>query len=351
MKITGAKVLDDVEPKSMQEVEADLIRKEEEKNNEVVEPTKEEKIHAELTDGDVLTHIKNRYGKEISSIDELFAKREESTELPEDVKSFFEYKKETGRGIEDFVKLNKNHDETSSEALLKEYYKHTEDGLDNDDIDDLVESKFSFDEDLDDESDIKAKKIAQKQELSKAKKYFEEQKEKYRIPLESRGNDSKAQEDLKAYQDKVKETEADTQKKSDFFINKTNELLTDEFKGFEFNIGDDKVTFKPADSETIKQENQSPFNLIKRYLGEDGMMKDAEGYHRSLSIAMNPDKFAKHFYEQGQAAAVDDFSKKSKNINMGVRKATDVGTKGGMKVRAVEPSTRGNRLTIKKRIT
>ena len=169
--------LGEVESKSVQEVENELLEKHEQqmKNEEqtaqepVAEENKVETPNEEfkIKDEDVLSHIKNRYGKEINSLDELFSERESSPELPEDVEAFFKYKKETGRGMGDFIKLNKDFDEMDSDTLLEDYYKHTEEGLDSDDINDLIDSKFGYDEDLDDESLIKKQKLAKKRELNK----------------------------------------------------------------------------------------------------------------------------------------------------------------------------------------
>ena len=178
-----------VEEKSIQEVEQQLLEQHEEKfSEETVEQEEEhpEYIAPELREEDVLSFIKNKYGKDINSLDELTAARE-SEELPEDVSAYFKYKKETGRGIEDFVKLNKDIDDSDPDTLLKEYFFATEDGLDAEDIESMMED-YIIDEDFDEESDIKKKKIARKKIIAKAKKYFEEQKEKYRVPLESRGS-------------------------------------------------------------------------------------------------------------------------------------------------------------------
>ena len=186
MKITGAKTLEDVEPKSRQEIEEALIKAQEDKNTVDNEPkgdesnTDKKDSIREFTDDDVLTHLKNKYGRDVKSVDDLFTVKDTDLDLPEDIKSFRDYKKETGRGMEDFVKLNRDYSKIPEEKLLRDYYKHTEEGLDDEDIADLIESKYSYDEDLDDESEIKSKKLAQKREINKAKKYFEEQKEKYR---------------------------------------------------------------------------------------------------------------------------------------------------------------------------
>ena len=352
------------EEKSRAEIEEKLIKDHENKldgvettneapsNDEgktVTEETvvSEEKRIPSINDEDVLSHIKNRYGKEINSLDELFAEREASTELPEDVEAFFKYKKETGRGMDDFMKLNKDYDQMDSDLLLRDYYKQTEEGLDDDDIKDLIDSKFGYDEDLDDESLVKKQKLAKKRELTKAKKFFKEQQEAYKVPLESSKEpaDAKYDEELRSYRDKMKEAEsieAENQKKREWFSKKTDELFSDEFKGFEFNVNDERITFKPADAAELKSSQQSPMNFINKYIGEDGLLKDAAGYHRALSMAMNPDKFAKFFYEQGQAAAVDGMAKRSKNIDMDTRRAPEITKKGGLQVRSVsQDSGRG----------
>jgi hypothetical protein len=346
------RALGEVETKSVQEVEKALLEKHEQQMNQESAPVIENEAPAEkqefnIKDEDVLSHIKNRYGKEINSLDELFAEREASTELPEDVEAFFRYKKETGRGMDDFMKLNKNYDEMDSDLLLRDYYKQTEEGLDDDDIKDLIDSKFGYDEDLDDESLVKKQKLAKKRELTKAKKFFKEQQEAYKVPLESSKEpaDAKYEEELRSYRDKMKEAEsieAENQKKREWFSKKTDELFSDEFKGFEFNVNDERIIFKPADAAELKSSQQSPFNFISKYIGEDGLLKDAAGYHRALSVAMNPEKFAKFFYEQGQAAAVDGMAKRSKNIDMDTRRAPEITKKGGMQVRSVnQDSGRG----------
>jgi len=355
--------LGEVESKSVQEVEKELLEKHEQQMKEEEQATQEpvtneetpaEEQKFEIKDEDVLSHIKDRYGKEINSLDELFSERESSPELPEDVEAFFKYKKETGRGLNDFMQLNKNYDEMDSDVLLADYYKQTEEGLDEDDINDLIDSKFGYDEDLDEESLVKKQKLAKKRELNKAKKFFKEQQEAYKVPLESSKEpaDAKYDEELRSYRDKMKEAEsveAENQKKREWFSKKTDELFSDEFKGFEFNVNDEKITFKPADAAELKNSQQSPMNFINKYIGEDGLLKDAAGYHRALSMAMNPDKFAKFFYEQGQAAAVDGMAKKSKNIDMDTRRAPEVTKKGGMQVRSVsQDSGRGLKIRSKR---
>ena len=348
--------------KSAVEVEEQLLKEHEEKfedstNTEPevdrVEIPTEEAPAPELNDADVLSYIKNRYDKDIDSVDQLFETKESNEDLPEDVSAYFKYKKETGRGIEDFVRTQRDYDGMDSDTLLSQYYAHTEEGLDSEDIKDLMEDKFGYDEELDEESDIKKIERSKKRELVKAKKFFNEQKDKYKIPLESSGgglSDSE-NEDLSSYKSYIEEsnTAKEAQKKRyDYFLNKTDEVFNDEFKGFEFNVGEKNFTFKPGDANELKSKQSDVNNFINKFMDSDsGLMKDAQGYHRAISVAMNIDKFAEFFYNQGMTDTVDNVSKKSKNINMDIRNTPQNFSKDGLKIRTVGDTSSGKGLKIR----
>jgi len=354
------------EEKSTQEIEAKLLdehAKKQEAQEVTEEPVVEEKENvsdvkeetqtpvSELSDTDVLSYIKERYDKNINSVDELFAQKKENEPLPEDVAAYFKYKKETGRGIEDFYKLQKDYDNMDSDQLLADYYGATEEGLDAIDIQDMMEDKFSFDEEMDDPKDIKKIKLAKKRELAKAKKFFNEQKDKYKAPLESSGGglSDEQEKNLNAYKSYIEESksvEEANNKRYNHFLQKTDAVFNDEFKGFKFDVGEKSISFKPGTAQELKNK-QSDVNIFLEKFMKDGLIADAEGYHRSLSIAMNPDKFAKFFYEQGVAATVDDVAKKSKNINMDVRQAPKSFSKDGLKIRAVGDTSTGKGLKIR----
>ncbi len=350
------------EQKSVQEVEQELLAKHEEsladptpetptivvpEEDPIVQPQK-----PELEDNDVLSYIKNRYGKEVNSMDELFVEKQvEREELPEDVKAYFNYKKETGRGIEDFVKLNKNFDNMDPDALLAEYYSHIEKELDEDDISYMIEEKFHYDEDFDDPKDIKKKEIAKKKELAKAKDYFEKFKEQYRTPVESMKSvvpdeEKEIYESYKQYIQNSKSQQEESIRKSEYFQKKTEELFSDEFKGFDFNVGDKTIKFLPGDISETKKAQSDVMNFISKFLDENGMISDHVGYHKSLAAAMNPDKIAKIAYEQGKADALINSSQKMKNIDMEVRNATQSYSNQGFKVTAYD-SDSGRGLKIK----
>ncbi len=356
------------EEKSRVEVENELLKKHEEKfedsGEEKVDVDKvnlsedkpedkpsapeskevvEENKVSDINDSDVLSYIKNRYDKDIKSVDDLFAEKEANLDLPEDVSAYFKYKQETGRGIEDFYNLQKDFDSMDDNAVLANYYSSVEEGLDEIDIQDLIEDKFSYDEELDEAREVKKLKLAKKRELAKAKKFLNEQKDKYNIPLESSGGGlSEDQEkNLNAYKSYIEESkslEEANSKKAEFFVQKTNDVFNSDFKGFDFNVSDSKLTFKPGTAEELKNKQSNVANFISQYVGKDGLITDAVGYHKALSVAMNPDKFAQYFYDQGVANAVDNVSRKSKNINMDIRQQSQTVSKDGMKIRPVSNS-------------
>ncbi len=284
------------------------------KEEEEIVPETPPESPPQMEEKDVLSYIGERYGKEINSIDELISTREEAEKLPEDVATYLKYKKETGRGINDYAKLQKDYSDLSPDALLKEYYTITEEGLDPEDIDSMMED-FTFDEEIHEPAEIKKIKLAKKKEIAKAKKFLKQQQEQYRQPLESRESSATANQELIEYRQyfenaKSQETEANT--KREWFQKKTNEVFGSEFKGFKFNVDQAEIVYSPGSTSELKKAQETPLNFINKFMDSKGFMSDAEGYHRSLAIAMNPDKFAKFFYEQGKSQATDDVIRKTK---------------------------------------
>ena len=341
--------------KSKQEIEQELLNKHEESLNEEVQPVSviDEPTKSEFSDDDVISYIKNRYDREINSVEELFQAREEREELPEDVATYLSYKKDTGRGFKDFVKLNKDYDEVNPEQILKEYLTATEKGLDEEDINVMMES-YDYDEDYDDEATVKKTKLNKKKAIAKAKDYFESEKEKYRMPLESSGssisNDDK--EKLDAYNQYIQESKSfdeSLKRRKEIFDEETSKVFGNEFNGFEFAINDDKnVTFSPGDAAELKKVQSDANNFLKMHLDENGTIKNAASYHKALAVAMNPDKFAKFFYEQGKSIQADDTMRRMKNTDMSMRSTPEVTNKGGMQIKAVNPDS-GRGLKIRSR--
>ncbi|MAK55611.1 MAG: hypothetical protein CML17_07185, partial [Pusillimonas sp.] len=265
---------------------------EESTENEIKHETPPEETEKELDENNVLSYIEKRYGKRINSLDELTAERKEADPLPEDVAAYLKYKQETGRGIQDYVHLQQNFDDMPDNSLLRNYLKATEgEGLDDEDINALMED-YTYDSEIDDEAAIRKIKLSKKRTIAKAKKYFNEQKEKYKQPLESSSVDSPtANEELieyRQYLESVKTQQKENESKSSWFAKKTNEIFDNDFKGFDFVLDDKKITYSPGDAEVIKKNQSTPMNFMNKFLDEKGYLKNASDYHKALSIAMNP---------------------------------------------------------------
>jgi hypothetical protein len=355
------------EEKSIQEVENELLEVHEAKyvdspegeesgidkidlrQEPAVEAVQEEVVEEQVAEGikeeDLVNEIKSRLGIEINSLEDLKAAREDNGEMDEEMAAFFKYKKETGRGIQDFMKLNEDYSSLSSEEMIAAYLRETEmeEGMDDDDLEVMLQD-YLYDEELDDEDFIKKTRLKQKKIVAKAKSYFEEAKEKYKIPAESVGDSSLNTSDeyqaYKQYLANAKNEQDEIKRRRDWFVDKTNQVFNQEFKGFEFNIGERSLVYSPADKDELRKLQDSPMPWIQKHTDEQGLLTNAHDYHRSLAMAMNPEKFAEFFYEQGKAEAVDDLMKKTKNVNMSDRSVPQVAaSKGGMQVRAVSPSS------------
>jgi len=317
----------------------------EEQVQEQAEDTVQEKEEVtkpiELDDQSILNYLKERRNVEVESLDVLLNNDKEETQpLPEDVAQFMKYKQETGRSFEDYARLQQDWNAMDDTNVLREYYKQEKPHLDAEEIDYLINEEFSFDSELDDEKDIKKKKIAYKEELYKARNYFEGMKEKYKAPLESREaeipeNYREAFNFYNKYQEELDQESAMQRDRSRIFQEKTNALFNDEFKGFEFKVGDKKQVFKPNDVSKVKENQLDINNFFSQHLDEKGIVKDAASYHKALFAATNADALFQFAYEQGKADATDGLVKETKNIDMTVRSNAPTDT-GGTKFRAVD---------------
>lgn len=315
---------------------------------------KEEKPQ-ELTKEDIINdYLTDRYQINAKELEDVLSNNEEVLDLPEEVEKYLQYKEQTNRGLKDFVKANEDVSEYEDQALLREYYMQTNPELDDNDISYLINEKYEVDENVDTESDRKRKSLEKKQELHRAKEYFNNMREKYKAPLESSmdafpDDVKKAVEFYQQYNDEAANQEKLSNEQRKVFEQKTSSFFNDKFKGFEYNLGEKTVTYKPK-SVTEVAENQSDLNnFIKRFVDEKGFLKDANKYHQSLHMAMNPEAYAKFFYDQGKADAVNEVVKDGKNIDMNVRTNVD-SSKPGTKFKVVDSGQGfGSGLKIKKR--
>lgn len=293
---------------------------------------------------------KQEVQKEIQQETEQELKQEEpKVVLPENVEKLVQFMEETGGTVEDYVNLNRDISKMDNTTLLREYYKNTKPHLDADDVDFLFNKNFAYDEEADDPSEIKAKQLAFKEELYNAQNYFNSSREKYYADLKLRKQESVAPEYAEAmeYYNNSKQQSEEYNNLQKEFIEKTNKVFNDNFKGFDFKVGENKYRFKVDNTEKVKQYQSDISNFINEFLGDDGSVADAAGYHRALFAAKNADKIANHFYEQGRADAVKEAAKQAKNINMDPRSDNStIKTEYGDKIRVVSGNS-SDKLRIK----
>lgn len=317
-------------------------KKEEAEESESPQPSREELFNQLLSD---------KYNMNSDELENVLNKKEEKRELPEEVEKYLEYREKTNRGLNDYLALQQDFDQMPNQELLKEYYRQTKQGLDDSDIDALLDLKFGYDEGADD-TIVKTKTLEMKEEVYKAKQHLNAQKDQYMSALESSASLSKETEEAVKFYQLYKEEQQKVSKQNEevlkTFRSKTDKLFNDEFKGFEFKIGEEKVVFKPKDVEQTKKSQSDLSNFINQHMDENGTLKDAKAYHTALSMAMNPEAYAKFFYEQGKASAVDDVVAQGKNIDMNVRKNVDT-SKPGPKFRVLDDGNFGSGLKINKR--
>ena len=344
-------------PEPIQQTEQEV----EEVVEEVVEETVEQPVEAvqepeqqeeapvleEITSEEVQEKAEELEEDVQEAVEEL---KESGIELPENIKKVVDFIGETGGSLEDYVRLNQNYDDLNETQLLYEFYKQTKPHLSKDEVEFLIEDTFSIDEDENTEREIKRKKLALKEQVASAKthldglksKYYEEIKAGSRLAPEQK----KAVEFFDRYNKETEESNKVLKSQQSKFLKKTDEVFSNEFKGFEYNVGEKKYRFNVKDAKDVKDNQSDINNFVKKFLDNKNEMKDAKGYHKSLFTAMNPDLVANHFYEQGKADAIKNSMAKAKNINMEPRKGHQNVIKQGFNVRSV-PSESSNDFKIK----
>ena len=259
--------------------------------------------------------------------------------LPENIQKLVDFMEETGGDLEDFVKLNQDYSKLDNISLLREYYKQTKPHLNFEEINFLMQESFSYDEEVDEDKDIRKKKIALKEQVAEAKAYLDGRKSKYYNEIKAGSRltpeQQKAMDFFNRYNKESEETKIKFEKEKSAFLKKTDNVFSNKFKGFEYNVGDKRFRFNIKDASKVKDAQTDINNFVKKFLNKDGLMEDAAGYHKSLYTAMNADTIAKHFYEQGKADALKESVNKAKNVNMNPRENHKQFEAGGVKVRVL----------------
>lgn len=234
--------------------------------------------------------------------------------LPENIQKVVDFMNETGGTLEDYVRLNADYSNIDNNTLLREYYRQSKPHLDSEDVGILLED-FTWDEDVDDEKDIRKKKIAYKEEVAKAKGFLEGLKDKYYDEIKLRPGVTQEQQNAVDFFNRYNEEQQTIKERTEDFQSRTKNYFSEEFKGFDFNLGEKKFRYGVKDSSSVAEFQSDMGNFIKKFLNKEGRISNMTDYHKALYVANNPDKVINHFYEQGKADAIRDLTNKSKNIS------------------------------------
>tara|TARA_R110002012_G_scaffold6911_4_gene32907 strand:- start:76 stop:1257 length:1182 start_codon:yes stop_codon:yes gene_type:complete len=285
-------------------------------------PQKQEEVQPEVETQEtpVVEEITNEEVAEVVE-EAIIESIETGRNLPENIEKLVNFMEDTGGDLNDYLTLNQDYSELDNHTLLKEYYKSTKPHLSEDEVDFVMEDTFAYDEDMDEDREIKRKKLAMKEQVAQAKLHLESVKSKYYEDIKSGSKLTEEQQNAMRFFNEHNERSEANQKMSEIFKSKTENVFNDKFKGFEYSVGDKKFRFNVKDADKVKTTQSDINNFIGKFLNEDEIMEDARGYHKGLFTAMNPDQVANHFYEQGKADALKESIAKSKNVNMDPRQA------------------------------
>jgi hypothetical protein len=301
-------------------------------------------IIQEVTD----ENVQDEAGVLEEQLEQAIIEESAGVNLPENIEKLVSFMEETGGTIDDYVRLNADYSSIDNNTLLKEYYKKTKPYLDNEDLSLLLED-FSYDEDLDEERDIRKKKLAFKEEVAKAKSFLEETKSKYYDEIKLRPGVTQEQKKATDFFNRYNEEQSKAEQQHESFKNQTKKLFSQDFKGFDFNLGEKKFRYGVKDPGKVAETQSNISNIVGKFLNSDGSVKDPVGYHKAMYAAANVDTIANHFYEQGKADAVKQVIDSSKNPSQTLRQSPQTGFKDGIKVKVLnEGALSSSKLKIKK---
>ena len=326
---------------------ADAAQEQEEVQPEA-ETQEEQPVLEEITEEEVIEKTEEL----TEQVEEAIAEAQETGKaIPENVQKLMDFMEDTGGTLEDYVTLNQDFSSYDDMTVLREYYKKTKSHLTPEEVEFLIDDRFSYDEDVDEEREVKKKKIALKEQVADAKAHLDRQKSKYYEEIKAgsklTNEQQKAVNFFNRYNEESKENEAVLEKQTNTFKMKTNNVFNKDFKGFDYNVGDKKYRFNVKDSNKVKENQSDINNFVKKFLNENNEMSDATGYHKSLFTANNPDAIAKHFYEQGKADALKTSVAKAKNVDMSPRQQHGVVEAGGMKVKVLGSNSNDFKFKLK----
>jgi hypothetical protein len=319
-----------------------------------LEEVTEEKVEQKNEDANeeitVINEVKEEVKELTQQVDQAIAREEDTgVKLPENVQKLVSFMEDTGGTVEDYVTLNKDYSEFDDNLLVKEYYKKTKPHLDDSEISFLMEDKFNYDAEVDEERFVRKQKLAYKEEVAKARTFLDKMKSKYYDEIKLRPSTTKEQQKAMDFFNRYNQEQSVVAETRNRFVKNTKDLFDNEFKGFDFNVGEKKFRYKISNPFQVADNQDDVGKFVKPFTNNKGEIEDYQGYHKALYVARNADRIAEHFYEQGKADATRDIVSKSKNIDNAPRPSNETNVMpNGWKVRAVSGAD-SSKLKIKKR--
>lgn len=320
------------------ELELSGVEQENKEQIEITAESNEEKVITDTNEKDDVVLTDDRPA--LKTVDDM----------PEGIDKLVKFMQETGGTIEDYVRLNTDYSDINGDVLLTEYYKRTKPHLDREEIEFLIEETFGYDEDLEDERDIKKKKLAFKDEITKARKFLDDLKNEYYSEIKAKKTVDPEYQKALDFFNRYNQDQQTIEQKHFGFKENTKKLFSQDFKGFDFNAGGKSFKVNISNKDVVAERQSDLNNFIKKFLNENGEITDINGYHKAIYAAENADTLINQFYEQGKADAIKEMVAKSNNITEEPRKAapSDLFI-NGFKVRAVN-GVDSSKLKIKKSI-
>ena len=283
--------------------------------------------------------------EENTVIDEVSPK---VTDLPDNIEKLVDFMKETGGTVQDYVRLNADYSDVNEDVLLKEYYKNTKPHLNSEEVEFIMEETFSYDAEVDEERDIKKRKLAKKEAVAEARSHLEGLKQKYYDEIKLRPGVTQEQKKATDFFNRYNNEQEIAEQKHSKFINNTKQLFSNEFKGFDFEVGEKKFRYGVKDPGAVAENQSNLNNFVEKFLDKEGNVKDTQGYHKAMYAAQNIDRIVNHFYEQGKTDGIKNVVEGSKNPTTEARQSgvEDIFV-GGLKVRAID-GVSSSKLKIKK---
>jgi len=256
--------------------------------------------------------------------------------LPDNVEKLVQFMEETGGDIQDYVRLNADYSNVNEDVLLKEYYKNTKPHLTDEEISFVMEDKFKYDSDTDEERDIRKRKLAKKEAVAEARNHLESLKQKYYDEIKLRPGVTQEQKKAMDFFNRYNNEQEIAEQRHKKFIDNTKQMFSDDFKGFDFEVGDKKFRYGVKDPNAIAENQSNLNNFVEKFLDNEGNVKDTKGYHKAMYAAQNIDRIVNHFYEQGKSDGIKNVVEGSKNPSTEARQTSGDIFIGGLKVKAID---------------